>query len=177
LEPLLRKRRTRNHIIADLSANYVERHILLCGHTVERVIHDYGVDLIMTCFDTNGEVEAGQVFIQLKATDYLTLLDDGETISQSVLRSDLETWLEEAMPVILIVYNAPAETAYWVYIQAYFERLSGLNRELWGENVTVHLNRSDTVHSDAVRQFVHFKNRILTQVQGVIQHHEDSSIR
>ena len=36
---LARKRRTREHIIADLSVNYVERQALLCGHTIERVVH------------------------------------------------------------------------------------------------------------------------------------------
>jgi len=39
-----RKRRTREHVIADLSANHVERHVLRSGHTVERLVHDYGIE-------------------------------------------------------------------------------------------------------------------------------------
>jgi hypothetical protein len=35
-----RKRRTREHVIADLSVNYVERFILEEGHTVQRVGSD-----------------------------------------------------------------------------------------------------------------------------------------
>jgi hypothetical protein len=31
-----RKRRTREHVIADLGVNHLERHILLCGHTPRR---------------------------------------------------------------------------------------------------------------------------------------------
>jgi hypothetical protein len=42
-----RKRRTREHVLADLSANYVEKQALLCWFTVERVRLDYGIDLIM----------------------------------------------------------------------------------------------------------------------------------
>ncbi len=38
------KRRTREHVIADLSTNHVERHALLCGLSVERRVHDCGAD-------------------------------------------------------------------------------------------------------------------------------------
>jgi hypothetical protein len=41
-----RKRRTREHVIADLSVNHVERQALLCGFSVERIRVDYGIDLI-----------------------------------------------------------------------------------------------------------------------------------
>src|SRR5436309_2496106 len=47
---LPRKRRTREHIIADLSVNHVERQALLCGHVVERRVFDYGIDLEMFTF-------------------------------------------------------------------------------------------------------------------------------
>jgi hypothetical protein len=66
-----RKRRTREHIIADLSVNHVERFILQCGWTAQRISPDYGIDLIMETFDTRGRIENGAVKFQLKATDSL----------------------------------------------------------------------------------------------------------
>ena len=39
-----RKRWTRGHVIADLSANHVERFVLECGFAAEVTRHDYGVD-------------------------------------------------------------------------------------------------------------------------------------
>ena len=48
-----RKRRTREHIIADLSVNHVERAILRAGHTTQRVLQDYGFDLYLTTYDVN----------------------------------------------------------------------------------------------------------------------------
>jgi hypothetical protein len=62
----VRKRRTRSHIIADLSANHIERHVLLCGHTVERVIHDYGVDLLLNTYTADGEMETRSSRYSLK---------------------------------------------------------------------------------------------------------------
>ena len=56
-----RKRRTREHVIADLSVNHVERVVLRCGWTVERTRHDYGLDLYLETYNIDGEVENGCV--------------------------------------------------------------------------------------------------------------------
>ena len=53
---IVRKRRTRQHVIADLSANYVERCALLCGFSVERIRLDYGIDLIVHTYNRHGEI-------------------------------------------------------------------------------------------------------------------------
>jgi Domain of unknown function (DUF4365) len=100
---LVKKRRPRQHIIADLSVNYVERYVLLCGYSAERVEHDYGIDLVIFTYDANGEIENGQIYVQLKATDKLSRLADDSVIAFPLQRSDLQLWLREPMPWILIV--------------------------------------------------------------------------
>lgn len=52
-----RKRRTREHVIANLGVNFVERQALLCGFSVERVVHDYGTDLLLFTYDNDGSTE------------------------------------------------------------------------------------------------------------------------
>ena len=71
MKSLPRKRRTREHIIADLSVNHVERHVLLCGYVIERIRHDYGIDVAIYTFNKKGEVEDDRILVQLKATDQL----------------------------------------------------------------------------------------------------------
>ena len=70
--------RTREHVLADLSVNYVERQILLCGFAVNRMHTDYGIDLLMLTYRAAGEVENGHVLFQVKATDSLQLLRRGK---------------------------------------------------------------------------------------------------
>ena len=164
----MRKRRTRNHIIADLSANYVERHVLLCGYTVERVIHDYGIDMLLYTYTPEGEVENETIGIQLKATDHLLLSRDRQTIAYSVDRSDLEYWLGERYPVILIIYDAQDDVAYWVYVQDYARNVQAVPLELVGATMTVHLHRSQIVNSDAVRQFAIYKAQVSLQLQKLL---------
>src|SRR5262249_34430035 len=106
-----RKRRTRGHIVADLSVNYLERFVLRCGYVLQRVTHDYGLDLLMHTFDANGEVQNGEVRFQVKATEQLKRLANRPIIPWRLRQSDLRHWLNEPMPVILVVYEAQEEQA------------------------------------------------------------------
>ena len=58
---MAKKKRPREHIIADLSVNHVERYVFLCGYSVERVEYDYGFDLILFTYNINSEIENGQI--------------------------------------------------------------------------------------------------------------------
>ena len=165
-----KKKRPREHIIADLSVNHVERYVFLCGYSVERVEYDYGFDLIIFTYDVDGEIENGQIYVQLKATDSLKILADRETITFPLKRSDLELWLQEPMPCILIVYDAQMDIAYWLYLQAYFENLEGFDLSQVGETVTVYLPKANIIDRESIKQFARYRNNILTQLQGVIRH-------
>ena len=63
---------------------------------------DYGIDLTID-YDQDGNVENGQVLVQLKATDHLKLVAGGELVACRIERVDLRAWLHEPMPVILVV--------------------------------------------------------------------------
>lgn len=166
----MRKRRTRNHVIADLSANHFEKQVLLCGFTVERTVHDYGVDMLLFTFTDEGEIENETVSIQLKATDNLALLRDEETIAITLDRADLDYWRAERFPVILVVYDAVSDIAYWLHIQSYFLQDRGRNLTMVGNSVTVHIRRTDVVNIEAVRQFANFKAQVLDQLRGVVSY-------
>lgn len=167
---MVRKKRPREHIIADLSVNYVERYIFLCGYSVERIEYDYGYDLLIFTYNADGEIENGQIYIQLKATDSLSVLADQKTITFTLTRSDLELWLFEPMPCILIVYDARNSQAYWLYLQAYFESLKEFDLSKVGEHVTVHLSKDNVLNRQAIKIFAKLKDDVLSQLQGVIRH-------
>lgn len=167
-----RKRRTREHVLADLSAHHVEGHVLRCGFSVERVEHDYGIDLILFTYDREGECEPGNVFLQLKATDRLKVAAGGQRIAFRIDRADLLTWLEQTMPVILIVYDGKTDVAYWLYVQAYFEKQTDFVPAKVGEQVTVHVPKANAVNEAAIRRFSQFRERICRQARKVVRHEE-----
>jgi hypothetical protein len=161
-----RKIRTSEHVIADLSAHHVEGHILRCGFTAERVVHDYGVDVYMTTYTARGEVENDFVLFQLKATDRLKRTADDSAVVFRLARADLAWWLVETFPVILVVYDAPADRAYWLYVQAHFEGKKGLASGR-GKSVTVHIPAVNVLDEDAIRRFAAAKAAVQAQTRGV----------
>ncbi|MDJ0619947.1 MAG: DUF4365 domain-containing protein [Calothrix sp. MO_192.B10] len=167
---MAKKRRPREHIIADLSVNHVERYVFLCGYSVERIEYDYGFDLVIFTYDASGEIENGQIYLQLKARDSLRVLADRETIAFSLERSDLQLWLLEPMPCILIVYDAQENVSYWLYLQAYFESLEGFDLSTIGETFTVRLSKTNILNEEAIKKFAKYRDDILKQLRGVIRH-------
>jgi hypothetical protein len=165
-----RKKRPREHIIADLSVNFVERYIFLCGYSVERIEYDYGYDLQIFTYDENGEIENGQIYVQLKATNSLIKLVDNETVTFKLTRSDLELWLNEPMPCILIIYDAQAQEAYWLYLQSYFENLEKFDLQQVRDSIVVRVPKKNIINQEAIKKFATFKNDVLKQLKGVIRH-------
>jgi hypothetical protein len=159
------KRRTREHVIADLGVNHVERHVLLCGWTVERRFHDYGLDLLVCTYNANGEVEPGEIYLQVKATDHLKLVAAGTIVAQRLERRDVAAWLRQLMPVILVAYDATADVAYWLHLQDHFAQRPRFNPRRGSDTLTVRLPRGNVLTSAAVRQFAQARDRVLVQAQ------------
>jgi len=166
-KPIVRKRRTREHIIADLSVNHAERHALLCGYTVEHPRSDYGYDLLLSTYNSNGEPENGEVRIQLKATDSLSPLKDKKFISWRLLRSDLARWLYDQFPVILVVYDAHKDCAYWLYVQRHFEQIIGFNLFSAPESITVRIPIENILDREAILSFSRFRDLMVLQIKGI----------
>ena len=167
-----RKRRTREHVIADLSANHVERHALLCSFAVERTFHDYGIDQTVTTYDRRGEIENGLILIQLRATDRLMLLDGGRAVRCRLERSHLGHWLGEPMPFIVVLYDARTNVGYWLYLQAYFEARPDFDLARATRTVTVPIPRSNVLNRAAMRRFARYKKAVLAQLGGRVHHAE-----
>jgi len=167
-----RKRRTREHIIADLSVNHVERQVLLGGYTLERFEYDYGTDLLMFTYNRAGEIEKDYVFFQVKASTRLNLRRGEKSFPIRIDRRDLLHWRAQMLPVILIVYDAKSGVAYWLYIQSYFQKQPGLNLFAAGKTVTVHMPLSNVLTVNAIYRFARFRDRVIAQ-QNEVHHDED----
>jgi hypothetical protein len=154
-----RKQRTRQHIIADLSAHHVEGFILEAGHTLQRVDRDYGYDLILFTFDERGYVEPGLVFLQLKATESLSLVGANYVFDVDV--RDCNLWRLEEMPVILVLFDASHRRAYWLAIQAYFREDSARLPKKGAKTVRVQVPQKQRVTRRAVEKIRELKNEVV----------------
>jgi hypothetical protein len=160
------KTRTRAHVIADLSINYVERQVLLSGSAIQRVHSDYGYDLAMSTFDANGRIEPGIVYFQVKATDHVRLLADGKALTLVVSRRDLRLWLGELFPVVLVLYDGQRDRAYWLDVQAHFAERSTADLFLAGDTVSVRVPLAQRFSRRSVRRLIQRKNLSQAHFQG-----------
>jgi hypothetical protein len=147
-----KKRRTRQHVIADLAMNHIERIVLLCGHTLQRITHDYGLDAALTTYNAKGEVENGVVWLQLKATDHLQQQNDGRDFALRVQRKDLLYWLGEQYPVVVVLYDAADDRAFWLHVQGEFAGGKVFELARAGASMTCHLSAEGLLTRDAIQE-------------------------
>ena len=153
-------RRTREHIIAAQSHNYVEKFFIDKGHTVDRPSEDYGIDLYANTFDGDGYPEAGSIPLQLKASDRLRYSTDRSYISYSVEVKHYEYWMKQTMPVFLVLYDAKDRRAYWLYVQTYFARRK-VPVMASGATITVRVPTANELTESAVDYMQDRKARML----------------
>src|SRR5262249_28551164 len=160
------KRRTREHVLADLSVNHVERFIIEEGHTAERVAHDYGYDLTLCTYDEKGYAEEDLVYLQLKASETLNRSGDGLVFDIDI--RDYRLWTAQMMPVILILFDGSKRRAYWLYVQRYFAEEPSRKPRPHAKTVRIRVPRRQLLNRAAIRKMREFKQRIQEQLEGVI---------
>lgn len=166
-----RKRRTREHVIEDLSENHLERLVLLRGHILRRPARDYGVDVTMFHFAHDGQIENGEIRFQLKATDRLRKIDEGATLSIPIQSGDLNSWCKETYPFILVLFDATSESAFWLDAKEYVQRnpkpTSGKQK-----TVNVHIPVTNALNIDAIDLFRQKSLQVIARLRerGPLRH-------
>jgi hypothetical protein len=163
-----RKQRTREHIIAEMSVNHVERLALACGYTVQRPAPDYGFDLRLETFQENGEVEEEYVPLQLKATDVIERyeLAAEDYFSFPVSVKDYHLWTATLMPVFLILYDAHTQEAYWLSIP---ENETANKPQAQGQTMHLHIPRSHVLGVQTIRRMRKRKNDEVEKIRNAIK--------
>ena len=146
-----RKRRTRQHVIADVSVHHVEGLILEEGHTAQRFGSDYGYDLVMHMFDSEGFAEKGSVYFQVKASESLPNIDSNFYFDLDI--RDYNLWREEDWPVILVLYAAARKEAFWLAVQEYFNADRTRLPSRVARTVRVHVPANQVLDQQAVSDF------------------------
>jgi hypothetical protein len=151
-----RKKRTRQHVIADLSVHHVEGFILEEGHTVQRLSSDYSYDLIMNTFDEVGYAEPGPIYFQLKAAESLQALGSAYVFDVDI--RDYNLWMHEEMPVVLILFDASRRKAYWLSVQRYFDEDVARQPKKKVKTVRVRVPKRQAVNRLAIKRMRELKH-------------------
>jgi len=165
-----RKKRTREHVIADQSLNFIQYFIINAGFTSESTTRDYEYDLTVNTFDSRGLIEPGNIYIQLKASETLVQHADGRSYVFDLDIRDYNLWIEEPMPVFLVLYEATSRKAFWLYFQQYIAGPKTPRPRANARTIRVRVPKANRVKTDFVRHARNRKAEILKQLGEFIKH-------
>ena len=162
----MKKLRTRQHIIEDLGFNHIEKQILLSGNVLRRFgDNDYGYDGMIDTFSAEGEAENLSFKFQLKSTDNMELSHQKAGFAFDLSKRDLELWLKNAHPVLLIHFRGEDSSSRLLSCGvSHGSRLGPLLFSLYATDLyNIAANRGVGFHSyaDDIQLFVHSKANII----------------
>jgi hypothetical protein len=106
-------------------------------------------------------VENGVIWMQVKATDEPQRAANPGALRARIQRKDLLSWNGELYPVILVLYDARQDRAYWIHVQEICAggRLFEVARG--GATLTVPVPLRQVIHEEAIRTFRNLKAQCL----------------
>lgn len=136
-----------------MGINYLERQVLRRGHQLQRPgLREYGCDAAMLHFSEDGQIEDGEVRFQVKATDSLSLVDDGRNAVCRIETAHIRHWYWQLYPFVLVLFDARKERAYWLHIQAEVDQRNDLLSPR-RKTVSLRLPVSNTLSVRAIDRF------------------------
>ena len=163
----MRKRRTRQHQIEDLSQNFVEKQALLAFCTfISYPSRHYSYDAIIETFNVDGEQENGEIFVQVKATDHLNYSQKNNAYEIELEKRDLELWLDQPFPILIVLYDAMGDCGYFVDLKKYFKE-NKLALESIQKFKTVFIPASNRFDADVAGMYRKIKNGIYEKIKGI----------
>jgi len=124
--------------------------------------------MIISTFDSNGYVEEGTLLIQLKATDQIKHNKLKTHLVFTLDKRDLNTWYNEPMPVILALYDAKNDVAYWIYIQQFLRAIKGFKLSTVKKFYNINIPKDQILDTSAFKTFQNFKFNTLKEISSVI---------
>jgi Domain of unknown function (DUF4365) len=152
-----------------MSFHHLGYFVAKSGHSLEGIAQDYGYDGSIFTFDVQGQIESSYMFVQLKATDRLVRSKDRKFVKFVLEKKDLNLWQNEIVPVYLVVFDAKAEKAYWVYLQRYLEQKKLTASKITTRTKTIWLNTKQLVNQQAIERWRQHKATVVAQI-GRISH-------
>jgi Domain of unknown function (DUF4365) len=86
-----------------------------------------------------------------------------------VTKKDLDLWGSEPFPVYLVLFDAQAEAAYWLYLQQYLEANRIVVSAMTGKSLEVRVAMTQNLDLAAVETWRSDKARVLTEI-GEVPH-------
>jgi hypothetical protein len=127
---------------------------------------DYGYDAAIRTFLETGEAENGEFYIQVKATDGIKYSRKHQGYELTLEKRDLELWLSETTPVIIVLFDALRNRGFFLNLHEYFTRNRLVLKEIH-KYKQVFINSKNIFTPEVVRQIRQLKNINYETAKGI----------
>jgi hypothetical protein len=162
--PASGKKRTREHVIADMAVLHVQSLVVQAGFTAQRTESDYGYDLAVQTYNELGEIENEAIQIQVKASEDLLrfIMMREHVFSFTVEVADYRLWCDAMLPTFLVLYDASHQEAYWLDIQEQARSTSEMNERY----IRLHVPCNNVLGVQTIHYMRQRKLAALAQARG-----------
>jgi hypothetical protein len=110
--------------VEEQAVNLVERLFNEANWQVNRFYRDFGIDLHVKVFEGTGQQQdtPWEFYVQVKGTKRLRIRKG--TVGFSIDVDHLRLWSEVSLPILLIICDVTANSAYWLGVKEYVRFLS-----------------------------------------------------
>ncbi|MDQ3842888.1 MAG: DUF4365 domain-containing protein, partial [Bacteroidota bacterium] len=81
-----------------------------------------------------------------------------DSVTFDVDTRDLNLWLNQFDPVLLVIYDAQNDKAYWLDIQEYFKSITLSKKQKAQKSFRVHVSRTNKVNIRSMKKIAQIKN-------------------
>lgn len=108
--------------------------------------------------NTDEELEKGYLPVQVKATEMVRRISNEAAIAVTISRRAIEGWLDDVSPVLLVLYDASTEVAYFLLVKN--THVVQQVAKSSGTTVTLRIAVSDILNASTVKTLHQHKNRV-----------------
>ena len=73
--------------------------------------------------------------------------------------------MKQFQPVVLVIYDASKDVAYWLHVQDYFARQSGFKPKAGNHTVTVRIPKTQVLNPAGVRHIAMIRDHLDAQIR------------
>jgi hypothetical protein len=121
---------------------------------------DYGYDLVVQTFESDGSPENGSIYMQVRGSKALSFGRDSCCVARIEARH-LRFWINELYPVVLVRYCRKTDRGYWLHVQAEWEKLNCPMPTSATATVSLKVPKKNRLNSRGLRKIADVKAQIL----------------
>ena len=133
---------------------------------------EYSYDATVRTFNKKGEIEPDVFFIQVKSTSKIEFSAKHNGYRLELEKRDMELWLDETWPVLVVLYDGENDIGYFVELHEYFKKNRLILQDI-NKYKSIYLSADNVFTPETIIKYHKKKNNIHEIFKSLQRHGTD----